>query len=121
MLAKMWRKRNTTPLLVGLEGCTTTLKVSLYPVPQDSVIRGCEGDHRPGRKWEEGKVSRDQEGCLSRSPFIMLRCLVLKHTSSGIGKGGGGILQRTKKWASTDMRAEVRCQAAGTLHLISGT
>jgi hypothetical protein len=30
-------------------------------------------------------------------------------------------MQRTKKWASSDMRAEVRCQAAGTLHLILGT
>jgi hypothetical protein len=26
-----------------------------YPVPWDSVIRGCEGDRKPGRKWEEGK------------------------------------------------------------------
>jgi hypothetical protein len=28
MLARMWRKRNT-PLLVGLQACTTTLEVSL--------------------------------------------------------------------------------------------
>jgi hypothetical protein len=27
----------------------------LYPVPWDSVIRGYEGDHKPGRKWEEEK------------------------------------------------------------------
>jgi hypothetical protein len=26
MLARMWRKRNTPPLLVGLQACTTTLK-----------------------------------------------------------------------------------------------
>jgi hypothetical protein len=26
MLAKMWRKRNTPPLLVGLQACATTLK-----------------------------------------------------------------------------------------------
>ena len=39
----------------------------------------------------------------------------------GIGRGRGGILQRTKKWASADMRAEVRLQVDGTLHLISGT
>jgi hypothetical protein len=45
---------------------------------------------------------------LSRSPSIRLRCLVLKHTSQRIGKGGGGILQRTKKWVSADMGAEVR-------------
>jgi hypothetical protein len=25
MLARMWRKRNTPPLLVGLQACTTTL------------------------------------------------------------------------------------------------
>jgi hypothetical protein len=33
MLARMWRKRNTPPLLVGLQACTTTLEVSLV-VPQ---------------------------------------------------------------------------------------
>ena len=27
MLARMWRKRNTPPLLVGLQVCTTTLKI----------------------------------------------------------------------------------------------
>ena len=29
MLVKMWRKRNTSPLLVGLQACTTILEVSL--------------------------------------------------------------------------------------------
>ena len=33
MLAWMWRKRNTLPLLVGLQAFTTTLEVSLV-VPQ---------------------------------------------------------------------------------------
>ena len=33
MLARMWRKRNTPPLLVGLQACTTTLEISLV-VPQ---------------------------------------------------------------------------------------
>jgi hypothetical protein len=33
MLARMWRKSNTPPLLVGLKACTTTLEVSLE-VPQ---------------------------------------------------------------------------------------
>jgi hypothetical protein len=27
----------------------------LYPIPRDSVIRGCEGDRKPGRRWEEEK------------------------------------------------------------------
>ena len=26
-----------------------------YLVPRDSVIRGCEGDRKPGRRWEEKK------------------------------------------------------------------
>jgi hypothetical protein len=26
-----------------------------YPILRDSVIHGCEGDCKPGRKWEEGK------------------------------------------------------------------
>jgi hypothetical protein len=29
MLERMWRKRNTPPLLVGLQACTTTLEISL--------------------------------------------------------------------------------------------
>jgi hypothetical protein len=33
MLARMWRKRNTPPLLVGLQACTTTVEISLA-VPQ---------------------------------------------------------------------------------------
>jgi hypothetical protein len=33
MLARMWRNRNTPPLLVGLQTCTTTLEISLA-VPQ---------------------------------------------------------------------------------------
>ena len=33
MLARMWRKRNTPPLLVRLQDCTTTLEISLA-VPQ---------------------------------------------------------------------------------------
>jgi hypothetical protein len=33
MLARKWRKRNTPPLLVGLQACTTTLEISLA-VPQ---------------------------------------------------------------------------------------
>jgi hypothetical protein len=33
MLVRMWRKRTTPPLLVGLQACTTTLEISLE-VPQ---------------------------------------------------------------------------------------
>jgi hypothetical protein len=33
MLARMWRKRNTPPLLVGLQADTTTLEINLV-VPQ---------------------------------------------------------------------------------------
>jgi hypothetical protein len=33
MLLRMWRKRNTPPLLVRLQACTTTLEISLS-VPQ---------------------------------------------------------------------------------------
>ncbi|EDL33988.1 mCG1045537, partial [Mus musculus] len=37
------------------------------------------------------------------------------------GRGRGRIIQRTKKWASAEMGAEVRRQAVSTLDLISGT
>jgi hypothetical protein len=30
MLARRWRKRNTPPLLVGLQACTTTLEISWW-------------------------------------------------------------------------------------------
>jgi hypothetical protein len=33
MLVRMWRKRKTLPLLLGLQACTTTLEISLA-VPQ---------------------------------------------------------------------------------------
>jgi hypothetical protein len=35
MLARMWRKRNTPPLLVGLQACKTTLKISLADPRED--------------------------------------------------------------------------------------
>jgi hypothetical protein len=36
MLARMWRKRNTLPLLVGLQAVTTTLETNLaVPVPPE--------------------------------------------------------------------------------------
>jgi hypothetical protein len=37
MLARMWRKRNTPPLLVGLQAGTTTLEITLA-APQKIVI-----------------------------------------------------------------------------------
>ena len=43
--------RNYDPDLALTSGAT-------YLVPQDSVIRGCEGDREPGWKWEEKKESR---------------------------------------------------------------
>jgi hypothetical protein len=42
MLARMWRKRNTLPLLVGMQAGTTTLEISLvFPQkigPEDPAI-----------------------------------------------------------------------------------
>ena len=39
MLARMWRKRNTPPLLVGLQAGTTTLEISLVdPQKLDIVL-----------------------------------------------------------------------------------
>jgi hypothetical protein len=29
--------------------------INSYPIPRDSVSSVCEGDLKPGRKWEEGK------------------------------------------------------------------
>jgi hypothetical protein len=72
-----------------LSQLTQCVKVAPYSVLRDSVIRGCEGDCKP----EENEIGRekrseDQVECyLSRSPFIRLKCWVLKHTSRGIGRG----------------------------------
>ena len=39
MLVRMWRKRNTPPLLVGLQACTTTLEsVSKFLRKLDIVL-----------------------------------------------------------------------------------
>jgi hypothetical protein len=59
MLARMLRKRNTPPLLEGLQVCTTTMEVSLA-VPQKFVLlympkyRGMLGP-RSGWVGEQGK------------------------------------------------------------------
>jgi hypothetical protein len=37
MLVRLWRKRNTPPLLVGLQAGTTTLEISLV-LPEDPAI-----------------------------------------------------------------------------------
>ena len=39
-----------------------------YPVQQDSIIRGYEGDHKPGRKWKEEK-----RGAETKKGLFMLR------------------------------------------------
>jgi hypothetical protein len=44
MLARMWRKRNTPPLFVGLQACTTTLEISLV-VPQKFGHSTAGGSH----------------------------------------------------------------------------
>ena len=63
MLARMWRKRNTLPLLVRLQACTTTLEVSLV-VPQKigHSTTGASLNTTPGHisrrcpNWYEGHV-----------------------------------------------------------------
>jgi hypothetical protein len=46
MLARMWRKRNTPPLMVGLQACITTLEISLA-VPQINGHRNTGGSRIP--------------------------------------------------------------------------
>jgi hypothetical protein len=55
MLLRMWRKRNTPPLLVGLQAGTTTLEISLV-VPQEighSTTTGGSGSTSPGHYPED--------------------------------------------------------------------
>ena len=63
MLVRMWRKRNTPPLLVGLQAGTTTLEISLA-VPQKigHSTTGESGNTTPRHiprkcsKWKEGHM-----------------------------------------------------------------
>jgi hypothetical protein len=58
MLARMWSKRNTPPLLVGLQAGTTILEISLV-VPQKighSTTRG-------SRNTSPGHIPRDIPSC----------------------------------------------------------
>jgi hypothetical protein len=54
MLARMWRKRNTPPLFVGLQACTTTLEISLA-VPQKIGHSSTGGS----RNTSPGHISED--------------------------------------------------------------
>jgi hypothetical protein len=59
MLAWMWRKGNTPPLLVGLQACTTTLEISLA-VPQkiDFFIHEPRGSHEVlSTRFTQGRSS----------------------------------------------------------------
>jgi hypothetical protein len=38
MLARVWRKRNTPPLLVGLQACKTTLKIRLVVLRKLDIV-----------------------------------------------------------------------------------
>ena len=38
MLARIWRKRNTPPLLVGLQACTTTLEIRWFLRKLDIIL-----------------------------------------------------------------------------------
>ena len=70
-----------------------------YPVPRDSVIRGCEGDHKPGRKWDwkEKKSRRPSRVYLSRSSSIRLRCLLFKAYITGNMGGVEGELYKEQR------------------------
>jgi hypothetical protein len=71
-----------------------------------------EGDGRKGKK--EG----DQAN-LSMSPFIMLRCLVLKHTSRGIGRVEGEFYkeQRSRHLLTWGLKSGARQRALCILSL----
>ena len=38
MLVRMWRKRNTPPLLVGLQAGTTTVEISLWVLRKLNIV-----------------------------------------------------------------------------------
>jgi hypothetical protein len=54
MLGRMWRQRNTPPLLVGLQDCTTTMEISLvvFQKIEHSTTRG-------SRNTSPGHIARN--------------------------------------------------------------
>jgi hypothetical protein len=68
-----------------------------YPVPWDSVIRGCVGDRKPGRRWEEEKEERRPGRIPIEISFIMLRCLLFKAYIEGNMGGVKGELYKEQR------------------------
>jgi hypothetical protein len=64
MLARMWRKRNTPPLLVGLQAGTTTLEISLA-VPQKfgHSTTGGSRNTSPGHIYPEEVLTGNKDTC----------------------------------------------------------
>jgi hypothetical protein len=58
MLVRMWKKRNTPPLLVGLQACTTTVEISLV-VPQKTGHSTSSGP----RYTTPGHIPKDVPTC----------------------------------------------------------
>jgi hypothetical protein len=69
----------TFPEFIVIEGIAYIHRhVIICPAQQDLVIRGCEGYHKPGRRWEREKGEVETKKMfLSRSQFISLKCQVL--------------------------------------------
>jgi hypothetical protein len=66
MLARMWRKRNTPPLLVGLQAGTTTLEISLT-VPQkiDIVLTTGESSYNTLGIYPKDAPTYNKDTCSS--------------------------------------------------------
>jgi hypothetical protein len=70
MLARMWRKKNTPQLLVGLQACTTTLEISLA-VPQ-KIAYIClitANSLAPANQHQSPSNTKD---CFSGSPILLV-------------------------------------------------
>ena len=61
MLGRIWRKRNTPPLLVELQACTTTLEIILA-VPLIIGLGTTEGSHNTPPGNISRRCSNQEEG-----------------------------------------------------------
>jgi hypothetical protein len=88
--------------------------------PRDSVIRGCEGDRKPGRRWEEEKEERRPGRIFPiKVSFVRLRCLLFKAYMAG-NMGGEGELykeQRSGHLLTWGLKSGARQRALGILSL----
>jgi hypothetical protein len=75
MLVRMWRKRNTPPLLVGLQACTTTLEITQFLRKLNMVLQVDPIIPLLGIYPEDVPTSKKDTSC---TMFIATLCIIAR-------------------------------------------